>query len=80
MIYLKSFLAGVMGVVLMAVILWLIFIGVPALRVLTRTDDGIGVYEVGPFSIWPVVIGGSVVFTAAFYWTFRRGSKSARRS
>jgi hypothetical protein len=75
MIYVKSLLAGLAALIVAALIVCAVLVGYPLLKLfLHRDEGGVGFYMVGPWiHLWPLLIGASIIFAGAFYWSFRRG-------
>ena len=65
MIYLKSFLAGLAALIIVAVV----GVGVMLARVLMASREGIGVIA-GP--AWPIAAISLLAFAAGFFWQYRR--------
>jgi hypothetical protein len=65
MIYLKSFLAGLAALILVA----LLAIGILFARMEMSSDEGIGVVS-GPG--WPVLAVSLLAFAVGFFWQYRR--------
>jgi hypothetical protein len=87
MIWVKSFLAGMMATLLIFGLALRIFfafrnpfpqsiVGLP--RHMPRiliSHGGIGSYGIGPFPIWPVGVAALLIFGSGFYWNFRRSRR-----
>jgi hypothetical protein len=77
MIYVKSFLAGVVALILAAIItVCALFFGGPILGRLTHPDQGEVGFVVYGFHPWPVLTTATLIFAAAFYWTFKRNTRN----
>ena len=65
MIFLKSTLAGVAALIIVALVIYALAIGVPRiLELIPSREGGIGVYSAGPFPMWPL---GVVAFLDLFW-------------
>lgn len=77
MIYAKSLPAGVAALIVAALIIYALAVGVPlVMELIPSRKGGIGTYVIGPWiPIWSVAVGALLVFSAGFYWTFRRARR-----
>jgi hypothetical protein len=74
MIFIKSLLAGLAALIVAISAIYAIAIVVPrVLELMPPGQGGIGVYEVGPFPLWPLGAGALLTFAGGFYWSFRAG-------
>jgi hypothetical protein len=85
MIYVKSLLAGLAALILIAALIVGALYLAPFVieRLPSSGQGGVGfdVYENGPWvSIWVLAIAPLCVFVGVSYWAFRRASKAAGRS
>lgn len=75
MIFLKSTLAGVAALIIVALVIYALAIGVPRiLELIPSREGGIGVYSAGPFPMWPLGVVAFLIFSGGFYWGFRRAT------
>jgi hypothetical protein len=80
MIYLKSLLAGLAALIILATLLIGAFFLAPfVVERLARPAEGGGGFVLNsPYvSIWPVIGGALFVFAAVSYWAFKRASRNA---
>ena len=79
MIYIRSLLVGLAALILYlllcSAILWRVLI--PKLTSFPA-DNVSYVFESPWIPIWPFLSGAVLIFAAAFYWTFKRSSKTLR--
>jgi hypothetical protein len=75
-IYVKSLLAGLAALIIVAALIIGVLFFAPI--VMERlTPPGGGVYFVGPyFSMWPVLVGALFIFAVVSYWAFKRASRT----
>ena len=81
MIYVKSFLAGLAALIMLAaLIVGVLFFAPPVMAMLTPSSSQGGAgWTVGAFAcpMRPVLIGALVTFAVAFYWTYKRLSRAS---
>jgi len=70
MIYVKSFLAGLVAMILSAVLIFVAFITIPR-RPTSELATGFAGWSVGPLPMWLALLG----FVLGFWWQFRRSSR-----
>jgi hypothetical protein len=82
MVYLKSFFAGVVALVLVLILCIVGFIGWGSWISATSSNQGsLGLvsYDVSRIGI-PLLIVAALIFLAGFYWEFRRATRGNRLS
>jgi cytochrome c biogenesis protein CcdA len=80
MIWLKSFLAGVVAVLAAFIIMVLAVFVLPLFLTMSRTgSSSIGAVSAG-ISALAVLLGVPLVFAGGFYWEYRRASRRRARS
>ena len=76
MIFVRSTLAGVAAVIVAALMIYGLAVRVPRiLELIPSREGGIGVYEVGPFPMWPLGVVALLIFSGGFCWNFRRATR-----
>jgi hypothetical protein len=80
MIYVRSFLAGLAAlIILAALIVAVFFLAPPVMEMPTPSSQGDAGWYFGAFAFptWPVPIGALVIFAAVSYWTYKRLSRAS---
>jgi len=75
MIFIKSTLAGVAALTIATLIICACRRRAPHLGTDTEPRGGMGVYEVGPFPMWPLVVVALLIFCGGFSWGLRRARR-----
>jgi hypothetical protein len=82
MVYLRSVLAGLLGVVVY-VAGWVAWVWFVKVRPYVRQSAGLGAvaggFANGPwftFSVWAFVLGAGLFFVMGYWWMFRAGSRN----
>jgi H+/Cl- antiporter ClcA len=80
MIYVKSFLAGVAALIVVALIVGGFFLAGPIVYLMRhQAEGGVGVYENSPWvPLWLIPIGAALIFATASYWAFTRLRPTAK--
>jgi len=78
MIYLKSLLAGLAALIVIAALIICVFLFAPFVmeRLTPPAEGGSGWNFAGPFSIGTVATGAFFVFAVVSWWAFKRASKA----
>ena len=79
MIYVRSLLAGLAAPIVIAALIIGGFFFAPFVmeRLPPQAGGGMGVFVIGPFSIWQIVTAALFIFTVVSLWAFKRASKAA---
>ncbi len=78
----KGVLAGAATLGVTVAVLFGLAVGVPRVLELfpPTNENGMGVWEFGPFSKWWLIAGALLIFGGGFYWSLRRSLRTRNTS